>query len=87
MRIVWGRGTATVRDVYEALPARRRISCTTVMTMMKIMEGKRCLKGHQLLYQAAVEAVKQWVCQPTSLNSTPVPVFTTVNLPFRRKTI
>ena len=44
MKIVWRRGTATVRDVYEALLESRRIAYTTVMTMMNILEGKGYLK-------------------------------------------
>ncbi len=44
MKIVWDRGEATVRDVYEALLARRKVAYTTVMTMMKILERKRRLK-------------------------------------------
>ncbi len=44
MKVVWECGSATVRDVYETLLARRRIAYTTVMTMMKIMEGKKYLK-------------------------------------------
>ncbi len=44
MKVVWERGAATVRDVYETLLARRRIAYTTVMTTMKIMEGKSYLK-------------------------------------------
>ncbi len=44
MKIVWERGTATVRDVYETLLSRRKIAYTTVMTMMKIMEEKKYLK-------------------------------------------
>ncbi|HEX2665900.1 MAG TPA: BlaI/MecI/CopY family transcriptional regulator [Candidatus Acidoferrum sp.] len=44
MKLVWQRGTATVRDVYEALLERRKIAYTTVMTMMKILETKGYLK-------------------------------------------
>jgi len=44
IKVVWERGAATVRDVYETLLARRRIAYTTVMTMMKIMEEKKYLK-------------------------------------------
>ena len=32
MKIVWKRGEATVRDVYEELLTRRKIAYTTVMT-------------------------------------------------------
>lgn len=44
MKLVWECKNATVRDVYEALLERRRIAYTTVMTMMKILEGKGYLK-------------------------------------------
>ncbi len=44
MKVVWDRGTSTVRDVYETLRARRQIAYTTVMTMMRILEKKGHLK-------------------------------------------
>ena len=44
MKIVWQLEKATVRDVYEALRARREVAYTTVMTMMKILEEKKFLK-------------------------------------------
>ncbi len=44
MKIVWRRGNATVRDVYEELLTRRKIAYTTVMTMMGILEQKGHLK-------------------------------------------
>src|SRR5260370_38549116 len=44
MKIVWRLGSVTVRDVYEALLARRRVAYTTVMTMMNILETKGYLK-------------------------------------------
>jgi predicted transcriptional regulator len=44
MKIVWARESATVRDVYETLRARRRVAYTTVMTMMRILERKGHLK-------------------------------------------
>jgi predicted transcriptional regulator len=40
MKIVWLRGQATVRDVYEEMLKARRIAYTTVMTMMGILEQK-----------------------------------------------
>ena len=56
MKVVWGRGVSTVRDVYEALLERRKIAYTTVMTMMNILEQKGYLKKTQkdraYLYQA-----------------------------------
>jgi BlaI family transcriptional regulator, penicillinase repressor len=44
MKLVWQRGAATVRDVYEVLLERRKIAYTTVMTMMKILGTKGYLK-------------------------------------------
>ena len=44
MKIVWRRGSATVRDVYEDLLEQRKIAYTTVMTMMGILEQKGHLK-------------------------------------------
>ena len=44
MKVVWRLGPATVRDVYEALRAERRIAYTTVMTMTNILEAKKHLK-------------------------------------------
>ena len=48
MKIVWRREQGvTVRDVYEALRARRPIAYTTVMTAMKTLEQKGYLKASQ----------------------------------------
>ena len=44
MKLVWRKGQATVRDVYEALLERRKIAYTTVMTMMRVLERKGYLK-------------------------------------------
>ena len=56
MKVVWSRGSATVRDVYEELLAKRKVAYTTVMTMMGVLEGK----GH--LHKTAGE--KAYVYQP-----------------------
>jgi BlaI family penicillinase repressor len=40
MKVVWKLETATVRDIYEDLRARRDVAYTTVLTMMKILEQK-----------------------------------------------
>ena len=57
MKLVWDRRSATVRDVYEALRARRRIAYTSVLTMMNVLERKGHLKkraeGRSFVYQAA----------------------------------
>ena len=55
MKVVWQRGSATVRDVYEALLERRRIAYTTVMTMLNVLEKKGHLKkkaaGRSFVYR------------------------------------
>ena len=44
MKVVWRLESATVREVHEALRARRQVAYTTVMTMMRILEEKGYLK-------------------------------------------
>ena len=58
MKIVWRRGEATVRDVYEDLRLRRPVAYTTVMTTMKTMEARGHLKkraeGRAFVYAAVI---------------------------------
>jgi predicted transcriptional regulator len=55
MKAVWARGTATVRDVYEALREERQVAYTTVMTMMNVLERKGHLRkkaeGRSFVYR------------------------------------
>lgn len=55
MKVVWSRGDATVRDVYEDMLEDRKIAYTTVMTMMNVLEKKGHLKkrteGRSFLYR------------------------------------
>jgi BlaI family penicillinase repressor len=44
MKVVWQKGDATVRDVYETLLERRKVAYTSVMTMMQILVRKGHLK-------------------------------------------
>jgi predicted transcriptional regulator len=44
MKVVWADGSATVRQVYEALRARRQVAYTTVLTMMNVLERKGHLR-------------------------------------------
>jgi BlaI family transcriptional regulator, penicillinase repressor len=57
MKIVWRRGQATVRDVYETLRERRRVAYTTVMTVMNVLEEK----GHL----EKTKADRAYVYRPT----------------------
>jgi protein TonB len=47
------------------------------------VKAVKVLRGHPLLRQAAVDAVKQWVYRPTMLNGTPVENQTQVTLTFK----
>jgi predicted transcriptional regulator len=47
MKIVWQKGQASVRDVYETLLERRKIAYTTVMTMMRVLQRKGYLKARR----------------------------------------
>jgi BlaI family transcriptional regulator, penicillinase repressor len=55
MKIIWNRGSSTVREVYEDLLTRRKIAYTTVMTMMGTLEQKGHLRkseqGRAYVYQ------------------------------------
>ena len=44
LKLIWQRGQATVREVYEDLLRQRKIAYTTVLTMMGILERKGHLK-------------------------------------------
>jgi len=59
MKVIWKLETATVRDVYEHLRARRTIAYTTVLTMMKILEQKGYVKKTReeraFVYRPAVD--------------------------------
>ena len=40
MKVIWPRGQATVREVYDELRSKRAVAYTTVQTMMNILETK-----------------------------------------------
>ena len=44
LKVIWQRGQATVREVYQDLLKQRKIAYTTVLTMMGILERKGHLK-------------------------------------------
>lgn len=44
MKVIWSRGQATVRDVYDELKSHRTIAYTSVQTMMNVLETKGHLK-------------------------------------------
>ena len=46
------------------------------------IQNLKVVSGHPLLVPAAIEAVKQWVYQPTLLNGEPVEVVTQIDVNF-----
>ena len=58
MQLVWRKGKATVRDVYEAIRSTRPIAYTTVMTVLSKLAEKgvveRSQKGRAYVYRPRV---------------------------------
>ena len=72
--------------VYPPLAKEARIQGTVRLTVHIGADGTvkdlQLVSGHPLLVAAAVDAVKQWVYQPTLLNGNPVDVLTEVDVNF-----
>jgi predicted transcriptional regulator len=47
LKLIWERGEATVREIYQDLLAQRPVAYTTVLTMMGILEQKGHLKKRE----------------------------------------
>jgi len=60
LRVLWTKGTATVRDVHDVLNAERRMGYTTVLKTMQIMHDKGLVHreeaGKAHIYTAAMRA-------------------------------
>jgi BlaI family penicillinase repressor len=59
METVWTRGEASIREMQEAFPARKRPGYTTVQTMVYRLEAKKALRrvrrlGNFHIFQATV---------------------------------
>jgi protein TonB len=75
-----------VSPVYPPLAKQARIQGTVVLDAVIAKDGTIqnlvVKSGHALLIQAALDAVRQWVYQPTLLNSEPVEVSTEIEVHF-----
>jgi protein TonB len=75
-----------VRPLYPPLAKQARISGTVELSAVIGKDGHvqdlRVVKGHPLLVQAALDAVKNWIYKPTLLNGEPVEVSTTIDVNF-----
>jgi len=76
-----------VEPIYPALARQARISGTVELTGVIGTDGRirelRLVKGHPLLGSAALDAVRQWVYEPTLLNGEPVEVIAPITVTFR----
>jgi protein TonB len=75
-----------VKPVYPPLAKQARISGVVELSAVIGKDGRvqdlKVIKGHPLLVQAALDAVKGWVYRPTLLNGEPVEVSTTIDVNF-----
>ncbi|MBL8214567.1 MAG: energy transducer TonB [Bryobacterales bacterium] len=76
-----------ILPVYPPLAKAARISGTVKLIGILSRDGRiqelKVIEGHPLLVAAAVEAVRQWVYQPTLLNEQPVEVIAPIDVHFR----
>ena len=75
-----------VNPIYPPLARQARIAGTVRLTAIISREGAirnlQVISGHPLLTAAALDAVKQWLYQPTLLNEEPVEVITQIDVNF-----
>jgi len=85
-------GTQAAKLIYQVKPEYPQLAKITRTQGVVVLEALirrdgsidslRVVSGHQLLTQAALDAVKQWKYQPTLLNGEPVEVVTTITVTF-----
>jgi protein TonB len=72
--------------VYPELAKRARVSGIVLLQVTVSETGQvqavKLIRGHPLLNQSAIDAVRQWQYSPTLLNGEPVPVIATVTVNF-----
>ena len=74
------------RPVYPAIAQSARVQGVVIIEATIGPDGRvqdaKVLRSIPLLDAAALDAVKQWVYSPTTLNGVPVPVIMTVTVNF-----
>ncbi|RPI22770.1 MAG: energy transducer TonB [Acidobacteria bacterium] len=75
-----------VEPVYPTLAIQARVQGSVMLQVtvneMGIVESVQVVRGHPLLNEAAITAVKQWRYKPTILNGEPMPITATVTVNF-----
>src|SRR5262249_38066466 len=76
-----------VEPAYPVLARQARISGTVQLTGVIGIDGHirelQVISGHPLLTKAALDAVPEWVYEPTLLNGEPVEVIAPITVTFR----
>jgi len=72
---------------YPVLASEARVQGIVRLSAVISKDGRvedlKVISGHPLLIASAMDAVKQWVYQPTYLNSQPVEVQTEIDVTFQ----
>ena len=58
LQVLWGRGPSTVREVHDALAAKRPIGYTSVLKLMQIMTAKGTVRRDEQQRAHVYEAVQ-----------------------------
>jgi periplasmic protein TonB len=78
-----------VPPVYPTMAQQAHVEGIVIIEAIIGIDGRvkeaRVLRSKPLLDQAALDAVRQWVFTPTTLNGVPVPVIMTVTVNFMLK--
>ncbi len=86
-QVLAGKLIRKVLPVYPVLARQARIQGDVELLGVVGTDGHirqlQVVKGHPLLVQSAVDAVKQWLYRPTSLNGEPVEVIAPITVAFR----
>lgn len=84
--VLEGRLIHKVTPVYPSLALQVRAAGVVRIAAIVGTDGRiremRVLSGHPLLVRAALDAVRQWVYQPTMLNGNPVELDSTIDVTF-----
>jgi protein TonB len=76
-----------VSPIYPEIAKQARVQGVVILEATIGSRGDvtavRVLRGVPLLDQSAIDAVKQWVYEPTMLNGVPVPVIMTVTVSYK----
>jgi len=59
MEALWTRGDLSVREIQESFPAKKRPAYSTILTMVRRLEGKKALRqvkkiGTAFIYEAII---------------------------------